>query len=126
MTATDLFIVLGGLGIVIVAVALVPAIIQVRRTYAKAETFIDSLNKEIGPLCEKLGGAAGELEILSASLTGKIEQTDRIIGTLQHSADTLMLTSNMVQDTMRPLITNLGGITAGVRAFGQYLFRPRN
>lgn len=126
MNATDFFIILAGLSLVAVAVALIPAILQIRRTYAKAELLIDSANKEIGPLCRQVSSAAGEIEILSASLAGKVEQTDKAFQALRQSADTLLLTSNMVKEAVRPVVTNIGGLSAGIKTFTSFLFRSRN
>lgn len=126
MNATDLFIILAGLSLVLIAVALVPAILQVKRTYAKAEAFIDSVGKEVSPLCQRISNAAGEVELLSASLSGKIEQTDKAFQALRQSADTLVLTSNLVKEAVRPMVANIGGLSAGIRTFTNFLFRSRN
>lgn len=125
MNATDLFIILAGLSLVVIAATLIPTILQIRRTYAKAEVLIDSVGKEIAPLCQRMTSAAGEVELLSASLSGKIEQTDKAFQALRHSADTLLLTSNMVKEAVRPVVTNIGGLSAGIRTFTHFLFRSR-
>lgn len=125
MNATDLFIILAGLSLAVIAATLIPTILQMRRTYAKAEVLIDSVSKEITPLCQRVTGAASEVELLAASLSGKIEQTDRVIETLEHAADALLLTSTLVKEMVRPVITNIGGLSAGIRTFAQFLFRSR-
>jgi uncharacterized protein YoxC len=126
VNATDLFIILAGLSLVVIAATLIPAILQIRRTYAKAELLIDNVGKEIAPLCQRVASAAGEVELLSASLSGKIEQTDKAFQALRHSADTLLLTSNLVKEAVRPVVTNIGGLSAGIRTFTHFLFRSRN
>ena len=125
MNATDLFIILAGLSLVVIAASLIPTILQIRRTYAKAEALIDNVGKEIPPLCRQVASAASEVELLSASLAGKIEQTDKAFQALRQSADTLMLTSNMVKEAVRPVVTNIGGLSAGIRTFTNFLFRSR-
>lgn len=125
MNATDLFIILAGLSLVVIAASLIPTILQIRRTYAKAEALIDNVGKEIPPLCRQVASAASEVELLSASLAGKIEQTDKAFQALRQSADTLMLTSNMVKEAVRPVVTNIGGLSAGIRTFTSFLFRSR-
>ena len=126
MNATDLFIILAGLSLVAIAAALIPTALQIRRTYAKAETVIDSLGKELPPLCQRITSAASEVELLSASLSGKLEQTDKAFQTLRQSADTLLLTCNLVKEVVRPVVTNLGGLSAGVRTFTHFLFHSRD
>lgn len=126
VNATDLFIILAGLSLVVIAAALVPAMLQFKRTYAKAEVFIDTVGKEIPPLCRQITSAASEVELLSASLSGKLEQTEKAFQAFRQSADTLLLTCNLVKEVVRPVVTNLGGLSAGVRTFTHFLFRSRD
>jgi uncharacterized protein YoxC len=126
VNATDLFIILAGLSLVVIVATLIPTILQIRRTYAKAEAAIDSIGKELPPLCRQITSAASEVELLSASLGGKIEQTDKAFQALRQSADTLLLTSNLVKEAVRPVVSNLGGLSAGVRTFTNFLFRSRD
>lgn len=126
MNATDLFIILAGLSLVAIAVALIPAILQIRRTYAKAEVVLDNVAKEVTPLCRQLTSAASEVELLSASLAGKVDQTDKAFEALRQSADTLLLASNLVKEAVRPVVTNIGGLSAGIKTFTSFLFRSRN
>ncbi len=126
MNASDLFIILAGLSLVAIAVTLIPTILQIRRTYAKAEGLIDNVGKELPPLCQRITSAAGQVEGLAASLSNKIDQTDKAFQALRQSADTLLLTSKLVKEAVRPIVTNIGGFSAGIRAFTHFLFRSRD
>lgn len=126
MNASDLFIILAGLSLVAIAVTLIPTILQIRRTYAKAEGLIDNVGKELPPLCQRITSAAGQVERLAASLSNKIDQTDKAFQALRQSADTLLLTSKLVKEAVRPIVTNIGGFSAGIRAFTHFLFRSRD
>lgn len=120
MTISDFFLLIASISVAVVAFMAVPALLQIRRTYKGAQTFIDTLNKEIGPLSRSLKETAAELEILSTTLNAKLEKTDRIIKTVQHSADILLLSSKMVKDIAIPVMTQIGGFRAGVKAFTHF------
>lgn len=120
MTISDFFLLIASISLAVVAFITVPALLQIRRTFKKTETLIDTLNKEIGPLARSLKETASELQILSITLNSKVEKTDRIIKTVQHSADTLLLSSRMVKDIAVPVLAQIGGFRAGVKAFTNF------
>ena len=126
MNASDFFIILAGLSLVAIAVTIIPTILQIRRTYAKAEVLIDSAGKEFPPLCQRIAGAASQVEVLAASLSDKIDQTDKAFQALRQSADTLLSTSKLIREAVRPIATNIGGLSAGIRTFTHFLFRSRD
>jgi ABC-type transporter Mla subunit MlaD len=106
-----------------IAIALVPTFLQFRRTLQKLEVFIDALNKRVDPLCQSLTEAANEIQLVSISIGDKLDKTDAVIYTAQKSADTLLTTSTMIKETVRPFITQIGGFSAGVMAFSHFLNR---
>lgn len=116
-TTTDILQLIAALSVFAVAIALVPALLQMRRTLKKTETFVDTLNKHADPLCKSLTDAANELQVLSLSLTDKVEKTDAVIETAKHSADTVLMASQMLRDTVRPFISTVGGLGAGFKTF---------
>ncbi len=121
MNPSDIFPIIGYLSLFAVAISLVPTILQLRRALKKTEILVDSLNSNIDPLCKSLTEAATEFRILSASLNGKVEQTDVVLETAQKSADTLLLATTMVKDSVKPFITTVGGVGAGIKAFSYFL-----
>ncbi|MDG4476506.1 DUF948 domain-containing protein [Thiovibrio frasassiensis] len=123
MTSSEFFTLLSAVSLFAIAIALVPTFLQFRRTLQKLEICIDNLNRHIDPLCLSLTEAANEIQILSISLSDKIEKTDRVIYTAQKSAETLLTTATMLKDTASPFITHLGGFSAGVLAFSHFLNR---
>jgi len=108
-----------------IAITLVPIFLQFRRTLQKAEILIEALNTNVDPLCQSLTEAADEIQVLALSLSDKLEKTDSIIYTAQKSADTLLTTTTMLKDTVRPFITKIGGFSAGIMAFSHFLNRSR-
>jgi len=125
VTLVDFFLIFASVSVVVVAAMLIPAILQLRRTYRRAEEFFDAAQREIGPLSKKLGEAATEIEILAASCTARVEAADAVINTARQAADTMLLACDTVRNSVRPLITNIGGLAAGVRTFSHFFLRSR-
>ncbi len=125
MTSSDFFSLLSAVSLFAIAIALVPTFMQFRRTLQKLEICIESINKHVDPLCRSLTEAANEIQLLSISLGDKVEKTDAVIYTAQKSAETLLTTTTMFKEAVRPFITTLGGFSAGVVAFSQFLNRSR-
>lgn len=124
MTSSDFFSLLSAVSLFAIAVALVPTFLQFRRTLQKIEVFIEALNTHVDPLCRSLTEAANEVQLLSISLSDKVEKTDAVIYTAQRSAETLLTTTTLIKETVRPFITTLGGVSAGIMAFSQFFNRP--
>lgn len=123
MTPSDFFSLLSAGSLFAIAITLVPALLQFRRTLQKIEVLIEALNKKVDPLCQSLTEAANEIQCLSISLNDKLERTDAVIYTAQRSADMLLTTTAMLKETVRPFITQIGGFSAGVMAFSHFLNR---
>jgi len=121
VTLTEILTLLGALSLFAIAMAVIPAILQLRRSLAEVELLIQSLNRHVDPLCKSLTEAGKELQILTLTLNDKVERTDTILRTVQKSADTLLATSNTLKQIARPLISNMGGVSAGVRTFTHIL-----
>ena len=123
MTSSEFFSLLSALSLFAIAIALVPTFLQFRRTLQKLEICIETLNKHVDPLCQSLTEAANEIQLLSISLSDKLEKTDTVIYTAQKSAETLLTTATMIKETARPFITQIGGFNAGIMAFSHFLNR---
>ena len=126
MTSSEIFQIIIGLSAFACAVAIIPALLQARRTLKKAEVFMDSLNSHVDPLCKSITNAADELQKMSVSIKDKAEKTDAIIDIAMHSVNTLHSTSNMLKGTVTPFITHVGGISAGLATFAHFFNRSRN
>jgi len=108
-----------------IVIALVPTLLRFGRALKQAEILFESLNRQVEPLCHSVTDAANELRSLSAALGDKVEKTEEVIRTAQLSAETLLTTSRMCKESLRPFISGLGGFTAGVRAFSHFLGASR-
>jgi len=123
VTSSDFFSLLSAVSLFAIAVALVPTFLQLRRTLQKIEVFIEDLNGQVDPLCQSLTEAANEIQLLSISLSDKLEKTDAVIYTAQRSAEALLTTTTLIKETVRPFITTLGGVSAGIMAFSHFFNR---
>lgn len=121
MTPLDIFLIFTACAVAILTAVLVPTLLQIKRTYGKAESALETLEREVVPASRKLAAAAGELELLAAACNAKIEETEVAIQAVQKAGDTLLLTSQAVKDSVRPIISGIGGLTAGLQMFGRVL-----
>ena len=120
MTLFDFFLVVVIISLAVLVGVLAPAIIQLNRSARKAETLFDTLNQQMGPLLTSLSATSKELQTLASSLNDKVGKTDQVIDTMKHSADTLLLTSNILKNTVSPIVTQVGGFYAGLRTFSHF------
>ncbi|MBU0729493.1 MAG: DUF948 domain-containing protein [Proteobacteria bacterium] len=125
MTLVDFLIVITSISLAVVVATLVPALLQINRSARQVEILLEKVNHGIEPLIVSLSETSLELKRLTRSLNEKIDRTDVIIDTVKQSSDTLLLTTNILKNTITPLITQVGGFTAGVRAFLHFFAKAK-
>ena len=116
MSVLDIFLIVAAIGIGVFTAAVVPMLLQLKRTIHKAEIFVDNLNQDLAPLLRSLSQTSMELQILSTTLNDKLKRTDRIIDTIQHSSNTLLMATDMVKSTIVPVVSQVGGLSKGIKA----------
>jgi len=121
MTFTEMFYLLAGLAIVIITLFLVPVLLQIRRTGRRAERLMDDLGREMIPLLKNLNDATVELQLLSTSINHKLNEVGQIIRTARHATENFLMASSLVKKTLLPVITQVGGISAGLLAIANLL-----
>ncbi|ADH85769.1 hypothetical protein DaAHT2_1071 [Desulfurivibrio alkaliphilus AHT 2] len=121
LTPLDIFLIFTAGSILILTAVLVPTLLQLKRTYKKAEETLQVLERELVPMSKKITAGAAEVELLAASCTAKLEETDEAIRAVRRAGDTLLLTSQALKDSVRPVISGVGGITAGLQMFARVL-----
>jgi len=121
LTLAETFYLISALSLFAFAIVAIQTFIQFRRTLTQIEQTFKSLNQHIDPLCTSLNEAAGELRILSITLNEKVEQTDAVIQTARMSAETLLTASSLLKETVLPVVTNIGGFSAGLKTFSHFL-----
>ncbi|MDF1614781.1 DUF948 domain-containing protein [Desulfurivibrio dismutans] len=122
MTPLDIFLIFTAGSILILTAVLVPTLLQLKRTYKKAEETLQVLEREWVPMSRKITAGAAEVELLAASCTAKLEETDEAIRAVRRAGDTLLLTSQALRDSVRPVISGVGGVTAGLQMFARVLW----
>lgn len=125
MNILDIFLIIASIGIAATVAVVVPALLQLKRTYRKAEFFVDSLNTDLAPLLKSLSQTSMELQILSATANDKLKRTDRILDNIQHASNTLLMASDMVRSTLVPVVAQVGGLVTGIKTVINF-FKPAN
>lgn len=116
MSVLDIFLIVAAIGIGVISIVLVPTLLQLKRTIHQGELFVNNLNQDLTPLLRSLSQTSMELQILSSTLNDKLKRTDRIIDTIQHSSNTLLMATDMVKSTLLPVVSQVGGLSTGIKA----------
>jgi len=125
VTPLDIFLIFTTCGVAILTAVLVPTLLQLKRTYRKVEDTLKILEKELTPMSRKITEAASELELLAATCNARVEEADVVLRTARQAGDTLLLTSRAMKDSIRPIISGIGGLSAGLQMFSRALFSGR-
>ena len=123
ISLNDLLKLIAGFSILAITFALVPLLIQLRQTGRQAEKLLKDVDREIPPLLASLKITAAELQSLSENIHTKITESEEIINTARHAGESLLITSSLIKTALTPLITNVGGIGSGLRAFLNFFYR---
>ena len=120
MELTDLLIIITVISLIVLLAFLIPALIQVKKTTRKTEILIDQLSVGLEPLLTNINGTSTELQELSETLREKIDKTDTILESAQEASFVLFNISSQLKEAVTPLIPQIGGIAAGINAFGNF------
>ena len=121
MTINEFFILVVTISLAVIASVTLPVLLQVRRTSRRMGKFIENLEDDLKRLSKELTNAASAVETLATTLNEKVEKTDKIIDTVGHSANTLRRSTDLLKDTVIPIVASAGGIRAGIKAFTYFL-----
>ena len=124
ITLNDLLKIIGCFSIIAITFSLVPLLLQFRQTGRQAEKLLKNVDQEMAPLLASLKVTASELQTLSENIHTKISESEEIINTARHAGESLMITSSLIKTALTPVITNVGGIGSGLRAFLNFFYRP--
>ena len=125
MPVSEIFLLVAAAAIIIVTIFMVPALIQLRRTGAKVEKLMAEIDRDGIPLLRSLNDAAVEVQLLSATLTRQVDDVEKLVRTARNATDSFMNTSMVLKKTLLPLITQAGGISAGLFTFANFLLRKK-
>jgi len=111
------------LAFVVLVAALIPTLLQIRRTTKKLEETLAHLDTEINPLIKSATETAEELQILTASINDKIDQTDILFNELQEVGHVLLATAHILKDKISPALIQIASLNAGLKAFAKFFSR---
>jgi len=126
MTLTEIYYLLATLATVIITLLLIPVLLQIRRTGRQAERLMTDLDREMIPLLKNLNDTTVELQLLSTSINHKLDDIEQVIRTARHATENFLLASNLVKKTLLPIITQVGGFSAGLLAIANLLRRKHH
>ncbi len=120
MELVDYLIIITAVCLIALTCVLIPALIQIKRTVKQAEIFTDQLNTNLQPALDNINETSSELQNLSISIRDKIDKTGTILDTTQDVSRSLLNTVDLLQETVTPIISQVGGISAGIKAFSSF------
>ncbi len=123
MTPTTFFLAVIALSFVVLVAALIPTLQQIRKTARKLEGTLDHVDTEIGPLFKSATETAEELQILTASINDKIDQTDTLFNEVQEAGHMLLATTNILKDKVSPALIHIASLNAGIKAFTKFFIK---
>jgi len=125
LTSMDIFIIITAVSLTAIAVFLIPVLMQLRQTLKQADLLFDKMQNEIEPLSIALTDAAIGIKELSASVNNKLDHADIFIDSLEKSGDIILHTSKALRESTAPIISEVGAISAGIKAFMYFFTRPQ-
>jgi uncharacterized protein YoxC len=108
-----------------VAFFLIRTLIQVNRTVRNLETFLDSLEKEITPLVRNLKETSESVNHIMTQTQERFNQMEALFQTLKESARIFSVINKVLNGGVTSTLVNLAGLTVGVKAAGQSLFKRK-
>ncbi len=120
MTPTTFFLAVIAFSFLILVVALVPTLLQIRKTAKRLEGTIEHIDTEVEPLIKAATETAEELQIMTASINDKIDQTDTLFNEVQEAGHVLLATTHILKDKISPGLIQLASINAGIKAFAKF------
>jgi uncharacterized protein YoxC len=109
----------------IVAFFLIRTLTQVNRTVRNLETFLDSLEKEITPLVRNLKETSESVNHIMTQTQERFNQMEALFQTLKESARVFSVINRVLNGGVTSTLVNLAGLTVGVKAAGQSLFKRK-
>lgn len=120
VTPSTFFLAVIAFSLVVLVVALVPTLHQIRKTAKKMEGTLEHLGTEMDPLIQSATDTAEELQILTASINDKLDKTDTLFDEVQEAGHVLLATTHILRDKISPALIQIASINAGIKAFSKF------
>jgi uncharacterized protein YoxC len=105
--------------LVILVAALIPTLVQIRRTAKRLESTLNHLNTEMVPLIQTATNTAEEFQFLTASINDKLDKTDTLFNEVQEAGHVLLATTNILRNKITPALIQIASVSAGIKAFSK-------
>ena len=107
--------------IVVVAIVLIPVILQIRRTAREAEKLLDTVRMQIVPLSHDLTVISKEVSGILQSIHRQMDRVEEGIATVRDAAERLRefeeTVLTRVEEPLLELATLLSAVSRGIGAF---------
>ncbi len=107
--------------IVVVAIVLIPVILQIRRTAREAEKFLETARMQIVPLSHDLTVISKEVSGIVQSIHRQVDRVEEGIATVQDAARRLRefeeTVAAIVEEPLLKLATLVSAVSRGILAF---------
>ncbi len=114
--------------IVVVAIVLIPAILQIRRTAREAEKFLEIARMQIVPLSHDLTVISKEVSSIVQSIHRQVDRVEEGIATVQDAAGRLREFEEavlaIVEEPLLKLATLVSAVSRGILAFLRFFRSP--
>ena len=110
---------------VVVAIFLIRALNQIKRTIANLETSIHSLEEEVAPLVRNLKETSANINQILAQAQERFNQMEALFQALKESARLITVFNRVLSGGVTSTLVNLAGLTVGVKAAGRSLFKRK-
>lgn len=123
VTPTTFFLAVIAFSFVILVAALIPTLLQIRKTAKRLEGTLEHVHEKIDPLIKSATETAEELQILTASINDKVDQTDTFFNEIQETGHVLLATTHILKNKISPSLIQVASINAGIKAFSKFFSR---
>jgi uncharacterized protein YoxC len=107
--------------IVVVAIVLIPVILQIRRTAREAEKLLDTVRMQIVPLSHDLTVISKEVSGILQSIHRQVDRVEEGIATVRDAAERLRefeeTVLTRVEEPLLELATLISAVSRGIGAF---------
>ncbi len=114
--------------IVVVAIVLIPVILQIRRTAREAEKFLEIARMQIVPLSHDLTVISKEVSSIVQSIHRQVDRVEEGIATVQDAAGRLREFEEavlaIVEEPLLKLATLVSAVSRGILAFLRFFRSP--
>ena len=123
MELWSLGILIAGIAIFIVAIFLVPALLQLKKTLKSAERFMDDMDlsikslvyDEVKPLVKSINNTMDEVEGIVKTARSSVEKVDAVVESLSAVGGTVKAINNLVDTKVKGALVDIAAYLVGIK-----------